>query len=72
MKAKKRAATKAPPATLTDADYVLENILGSMIGSAVLHAEKGKRRPTAAGYRKILIADLAARGWSIQRTDTPA
>lgn len=48
-------------------DAVVENVIGSAIEQAIKHGKGGKSkpRPTAAGYRAILEADLLARGWSI-------
>lgn len=62
-----------------EAHAVVENIMGSMIGSVRKELsdgakfEKGKskkppRAPTAEGYTKILLADLAARGFAIRET----
>jgi hypothetical protein len=47
-------------------DYVVENILSSLVSSVRREIKKGAKAPSAANLRKILEADLAARGWSIQ------
>lgn len=60
-----------------EARAVVENIMGSMIGSvrkelsdrAKFEAGKSKkppRAPTAEGYTKLLLADLKARGWELR------
>ena len=46
-------------------DYVVENILSSLISAAKKEIKVGAK-PSPASLRKILEADLAARGWSIQ------
>lgn len=53
-----------------EAEFVIENILGSMIGSVQrqLKAEavgKKPKPPSAAGLAKIMVADLRARGYRI-------
>lgn len=54
-----------------EADGVVENVLGSIIGSVrkelkdIAEGKKAKP-PTAAGYAKIMRADLAARGFAVQ------
>jgi hypothetical protein len=47
---------------------VLENVLGSMLGSMEAHLKKPekRKRPNPAGYAKILLDDLAARGWALK------
>lgn len=47
-------------------DYVVENILSSLISSVRRQVKKDGKAPSPASLRKILEADLAARGWSIQ------
>lgn len=51
-----------------EAEGVVENILGSMLGSMEAHLKKPekRKRPSPAGYTKILLADLAARGWELR------
>lgn len=63
----------APEARRMEALAVVENILGSMIGSVrrELAAEAKSKKvkgPTGAGYAKLLLADLSARGWELRET----
>lgn len=66
-----------PKSRATEARAVVENVMGSMIGSVrkelsdIAKFEKGKakkppRAPSADGYTKILLADLKARGWELR------
>lgn len=50
-----------------EAEGVIENILGSMLGSMEKHiANPNKRkRPKAEGYRAILLDDLRGRGFDV-------
>jgi hypothetical protein len=51
-----------------EAEAVVENILGSMLGSMEAHLKKPekRKRPTPEGYARILIDDLRARGWEVR------
>ena len=51
-----------------EAEAVVENILGSMLGSMEAHIKKPekRKRPKPEGYTKILLADLKARGWELR------
>ena len=51
-----------------EAEAVVENVLGSMLGSmeAYLKKPEKRKRPKSEGYTKILLADLHARGWEIR------
>lgn len=53
-----------------EAEGVVENILGSMLGSMEAHLKKPekRKRPKPEGYAKILLADLKARGWELVET----
>lgn len=53
----------------TEALGVLENVLGSMLGSMEGHLKKPekRKRPKPEAYAKILLGDLQARGWRIVR-----
>lgn len=53
------------PATQTEVDFVVENILGALIAGAKRELAGGKP-PSPEALRKILESDLAARGWAIQ------
>lgn len=53
-------------ASRREIDYVVENILGALIGGVRREIEKGKKPPNAEALRKILEADLGARGYAIQ------
>ena len=54
-----------------EAEAVVENILGSMLGSMEAHLKKPekRKRPKPEGYMKILLADLKARGWELREID---
>jgi len=54
-----------------EAEGVVENILGSMLGSLEAHLKKPekRKRPTPEGYAKILLADLKARGWELREIE---
>lgn len=54
-----------------EAEAVVENILGSMLGSMEAHLKKPekRKRPKPEGYAKILLADLRARGWELRELE---
>lgn len=57
-----------------EADGVVENIIGSMIGSVrkeLKDIKEGRKAkpPTAAGYTKLLLADLKARGFELREIE---
>lgn len=51
-----------------EAEAVVENILGSMLGSMEAHlkAPEKRKRPTPEGYARIFLGDLKARGWELR------
>lgn len=51
-----------------EAEAVVENILGSMLGSMEAHLKKPekRKRPKPEGYTRILLDDLKARGWELR------
>lgn len=61
--------TSKPEAQRREAELVLENVIGSALNSLRRHIKNPKKHaaPKAAGYAKILIADLQARGWTLER-----
>lgn len=64
--------TSTPENQRLEADLVVENVLGSMLGSMRRHiTKKTKKAPTAKGYAKILLQDLRARGFDIVQTEKP-
>lgn len=54
-----------------EAEAVVENILGSMLGSMEAHLKKPekRKRPKPEGYTQILLADLKARGWELREIE---
>lgn len=50
-----------------EAEGVIENILGSMLGSMEKHCANPvkRKRPKAEGYRAILLGDLRGRGFDV-------
>jgi len=56
-------------ATRTEVDGVLENVLGSMLGSMEVHIKnpEKRKRPKPEAYAKIMLEDLAVRGWELRR-----
>lgn len=65
-----RLVATAPPGRIdprVEIEGVLENVLGSMLGSFEAHLKKPekRKRPKPAAYAKILLDDLKARGWAL-------
>lgn len=64
------------PAQRAEIEAVIDNVVNSAINQAVKEekkrvAGKASRKPRGDGYRRILIADLAARGWVLSPKATP-
>lgn len=63
-----------PESRRMEATAVVENVIGSLIGSVRLEVEnraknKKARAPSAEGYARVLLQDLKARGFEVREID---
>ncbi len=52
-----------------EAEFVIENVLSTLISTVRREIKNGKRAPNPAALRKIMEEDLRARGWALQEIE---